>query len=175
VTWTLRTSPIAIPWITIIWGGGQFVAVGVPISGAINVITSPDGINWTAQTTVAGAWAVLMYSPDYGRYVAMAYGGNVMYSYDAITWTAIPSPIEANNWYAGAWSSEFGLFVAVAQGGVHQIATSIDGISWNVYATPEVNTWLGIAWAPQMGIFSVVGQTGTHRALVSRYVKKLIA
>jgi len=54
LSWTAQTPPSG-NWTSVTYGNGLFVAVGT------GVMTSPDGINWTART-VAGTnnWSRLL-------------------------------------------------------------------------------------------------------------------
>ena len=48
-TWTARTSAADNEWRSVTFGNGLFVAVAQTGTGN-RVMTSPDGITWTAQT-----------------------------------------------------------------------------------------------------------------------------
>jgi len=105
---------------SITFGNGQFVAVS---SDATNrVVTSPDGINWTARTAAEqNYWSDVTYAN--GLYVAVAEDGadRVMISQNGIDWTPMAAA-EPNEWRAVAFGG--GKFVAVSQNGTNRVMTA---------------------------------------------------
>ena len=69
---------------------GKFVAVGE--SGMI--LTSPDGVTWTAQTSgVDVFFKSVTYSEPVGKFVAVGEFGMILTSPDGVTWTAQTSGV----------------------------------------------------------------------------------
>lgn len=99
-----------------------FIAVGA--NGEL--ITSPDGVTWTDQTSgvatgingVGGNSSILVY---------VGAGGVIRTSTDAVTWTSRTSGV-ATDLQDVFWCPGPSLFVAVGASGV--ILTSPDGITW---------------------------------------------
>ena len=54
VNWTARTASEANQWQSITYGNGLFVAVSQ--NGTNRVMTSPDGVTWTARAAVSSSW-----------------------------------------------------------------------------------------------------------------------
>ena len=111
-------QPPANSWVSITYGYGLFVAV----SNDGNVVASPDGESWTAQTaTAANSWSSVTYGN--GLFVAIAEDGinRVMTSPDGIDWTARAAS-EANAWASVTYGN--GLFVAVSSNGTNKVMTS---------------------------------------------------
>ena len=141
----------------VVWGGGRFVAVGS--NGAI--VTSPDGITWTAADRVAPRFvALLNVAWGGGRFVAVGNEGSfenegtVLYSIDGISWTATDS--STSEVFSGvAWGG--GRFVVVGRNGT--IVTSPDGITWTSTDSGTSRYLLNVAWGA--GRFVVVGANGT--------------
>ncbi|MFV0552903.1 MAG: beta strand repeat-containing protein, partial [Anaerorhabdus sp.] len=107
-------------WYSVTYANGLFVAVSY--DGTNQVMTSPDGINWTARTAAAAStWRSITYGN--GLFVAVATGGTnrVMTSPDGITWTA-RTAAEANQWYSVVYGN--GLFIAVTNTGTNRVMTS---------------------------------------------------
>ena len=80
-TWTDRTSPVGTTtqqWRGVAFGNGRFVVVGQRETGVTSsIITSTDGINWTAQATPAfNQWYGLTYANDMFVSVAQSGTGN---------------------------------------------------------------------------------------------------
>jgi uncharacterized repeat protein (TIGR01451 family) len=100
--------------------GTQFVVVG---QGGV-ILTSPDGITWTAQTsgTTDGLFAV---GYGGGQFVAVGYVGQLLTSPDGVTWTARTSGATQHLYGVGHNGSQF---VVVGRSG--QLFTSSDGITW---------------------------------------------
>ena len=100
--------------------GSVYAAIGelelLPY-GFNNVMTSPDGINWTNRTApIDNGWHGITWAPELGLLVAVAgtgTGNRVMTSPDGINWTTRATPVD-NNWWSITWAPELGLFVAVA-------------------------------------------------------------
>ena len=163
VSWTTVTfdpSILGVPT-AIAYGNNRFVAVGFRDSGNVNeqglmaqIAYSADGSTWTpvavADSTV---WDITLPSSDTddgvfnkaasypiaiayggGKFVAGSIYGNMAYSSDGITWTAIANstfPIQYNHIQAIAYGSAGNAgnrFVAGNNYG--QMAYSADGINW---------------------------------------------
>ena len=101
-TWTERTSPVSGLY-SVTYGNGLFVAVSIIGGLSQKVATSPNGINWTAQTTplTNNGWTMVTYAN--GLFVAVSYDGEpttrVMTSPDGINWT-IRTTNPVNDWRA---------------------------------------------------------------------------
>ena len=160
VDWT-QTGPGPegdLGWSDVVWSGTQFVVVGY--SG---VMTSPDGVTWTTQTTVdpSSHWYSIAWSGE----LFVAGGGDggsstiysIMTSPDGITWTNQPAPNPVDVWLGIAWSGT--LFVAVSDNG--GVATSPDGITWTQRATASPYTsWYAVTWSEERSLFVAVGGYG---------------
>ena len=78
-------------------------------------MTSPDGITWTARTTITGTaqdWSTVVYGSNTWVAVAITGTKRVMTSPDAITWTSQSSADDSKQWYALTYGG--GKLVAVA-------------------------------------------------------------
>jgi hypothetical protein len=119
-------------WRSVTYGNGLFVAVAQ--DGVNRVMTSPDGITWTARmATEQNDW----YSITYGNGLFVAIAGNgtnrVMTSPDGINWTPRVAA-EQNMWYSVIYGN--GRFVAVALNGTNRVMTAklhfgVHGISYD--------------------------------------------
>ncbi|KKN24056.1 hypothetical protein LCGC14_0898800 [marine sediment metagenome] len=171
--WISRVSAEDETWIGITWSPEleMFAVVGTTGPGNNQVMTSPDGINWTIRTAVAGAglWHSIAWSPGLGLFAAVAYGGanRVMTSPDGINWTS-RTPAEVREWRSIAWSPELGLFAAVANTGTDdRVMTSPDGINWTARVSAADEDWHSIAWSPELGLFAAVAITGTSNGVMT--------
>lgn len=131
-----------------IWTGTKFVAVGYDIDGADQtgkIMTSPDGVTWTATSTSAApkdvAWngsllVAVGYDQSYMPYAWVSSNGGT-------TWTrsAIPSSV-VGGLFGVEWHAGLGLFVAGGMGSSRDfgtscgIATSPDGVTWTAATVP---------------------------------------
>ena len=86
-------------------------------------------------------------------------------------WTIRASAAD-NNWQSICWSSELGLFCAVATSGTgNRVMTSPDGINWTIRASAADNAWQSICWSSELGLFCAVAYTGTgNRVMTSLYL-----
>jgi hypothetical protein len=64
-----------------------------------------------------------------------------------------------NNLTSLVWSSELGIFVAVASAGTNRVATSGDGINWTPQTAATPNEWRSVCWSPELSIFCAVGSS----------------
>jgi alpha-tubulin suppressor-like RCC1 family protein len=77
------------------------------------------------------------------------------------------SSVSYNDWTTICWSSEIGLFVAVANSGSNnRIMTSPDGITWTSRTSAANNDWKSICWAKELGIFIAVASSGTNNRIM---------
>lgn len=140
---------------------GLFVAVA--IDGTNRVMTSADGITWTARAaSEANQWQAVTYGN--GLFVAVARSGTnrVMTSPDGITWTA-RSAAEANSWYQVTYGN--GVFVAISADGTNRVMTSSDGITWTARSASEVAQWRGITYGN--GYFVAVASGGSGNRVMT--------
>lgn len=155
--WTLRsngtTGLVRVTWAPQL---RLFIASRATGSNDQRVMTSPDGITWTAQTTplVSGAGfngGGIAWSDTLGLCVIVAFGSGqgVLVSSDGVTWTNYATAGGSDILNAVAWSAELGLFVAV---GNNTIQTSPDGQTWTSRST-VISTWRVVAWSSELRIF----------------------
>lgn len=150
VNWTQQTPANSNSWNSVTYGDGLFVAVSNTNGGGSNgVMTSPDGITWTAHNADPATnvlWKYVTYSASLDLFVAVGSSssntlGNVMTSPDGINWTAREIPT------MGALNSVIfasGKFVAISYAGA---IYSEDGITWTVSSfTTTASGYLGVAY-----------------------------
>lgn len=147
---------------------GSFAAVGA--GGAI--FTSPDGINWTNQTTPSGfttdLYAVTGYAANQNnpgnparRWVAVGAGGASIYSLDGISW-AVGNPFNSgstanpSNQALRSITQVAGTYFAVGDTGT--ILSSTDGITWTTHVSGTPNNLNGVAHGT---VYVAVGNSGT--------------
>lgn len=156
VTWTFRSVPAAgasLPYSTIAYGNGIFVA-----ASSTCVITSTDGINWSATTSLPGSWTTIS-SIAYGNgvfvaTVAFPIANLIFTSEDGVTWTQRTAA--AQYWRSVAFGN--GYFAAVNSDGVaaNAIYMSQNGIDWSYSTAPSTQAWRAIAYGN--GTFVAVPQ-----------------
>ncbi|MCD1261707.1 S-layer homology domain-containing protein [Paenibacillus athensensis] len=146
VTWNTVTSPPGFSFIaSMIYGNGLFVGVGW--SG--NLMTSPDGSNWTMQASgTSGVVRDVVYANN--LYVAVGDSGYVSTSTDGVTWTGRTSGISSS---LNRITYGNGMYVAAGDSG--KILTSADGINWTARTSGSTNQLYGAAYGN--GMFVVTG------------------
>lgn len=157
-TWTPVTSASGASrrlW-GIAWGDRRFVAVGSTGTGASlrwAILTSPDGIRWTAaESDTSGSLSDVAWNGT--RFVAVG-GWRILTSPNGTeengTILASPKALSGVTWGGGR-------FVAVGDNGT--ILTSPEGIIWTITVSGTSTAHLrGVAWGD--GRFVAVGSTGT--------------
>ena len=160
VNWVNPSAAEANQWRDVLFSNNIFVACSV--NGTNRVMTSPDGITWTARSVTAGSWN----SVAFGRGLFVIVGDSVLNSVftspDGITWTE-RALTTSNNWNGVAYGN--GRFVAVASSGTDRVMYSIDGINWTQLTPPEDSAWLDIAYGN--GLFVAVASSGTNQIMTS--------
>lgn len=122
---------------------------------------------WTSRASAADSnWRSITYGA--GRFVAVASGSSnqIMYSADAINWTAVTlGGVTFNRMWNGICFGN-GLFVAVALSGTgDRVMTSPDGITWTQRTSAADFDW----WAVTFGddLFVAVAQTGVTQQVMT--------
>jgi len=151
------------------------VANGSPAAG--QVLTSPDGVNWTPQTAAANlSWTSVCWSEDLGLFCAVASnasgGQQVMTSANGTLWT-LRTPASVRQWTSVCWSPELAKFIAVAQDGTtgDQIMESANGTLWTSQTSPSARQWNSVCWgsgANVNGMFCAVADDGTTSSQVMK-------
>lgn len=147
-------------WCKVIWVPELALFVATSSSGSINIITSPDGKNWTARLTGADAsLTALAWSPDLGRLAAV---GNhprtaTYQSSDALSWgQAIVKDYPSQDlWADMALSPDLALYCVVGSVGAAPpnyssgFAISNDGITWQQVNLGNTFNVISVCWAAQ--------------------------
>lgn len=178
VNWSTHVPATNSSWRSIAWGGltgsELFVAVGV----GNRVMTSPDGVSWTAQSAanVTNDWASVTWggSANNGTFVAVAVTGNsnrVMTSPNGVTWTLQTTPAD-NEWRSVTWGGQAGseLFVAVAStGNSNRVMTSPNAVNWTTTTAAAENQWSSVTWdgPPSDKKFVAVSSTGAGNRVMT--------
>ena len=171
-SWTAQSAAEANIWRSVAYGNGKFVAVAAnpsyfdPPSGANRVMTSVDGVSWTAQSAAAGSWVSVTYGN--GTFVAVATDGanRVMTSPDGVTWTAQIAAV-ANSWMSVTYGN--GTFVAVAISGPQssRVMTSPDGVSWTAQAAAELNYWWSVTYGNGKFVAVAISGSGSSNLVMT--------
>lgn len=119
-TWTERTAAEANWWASVCWSPGLGLFCAVSRAGTHTVMTSPDGITWTAQNGVGADWNSVCWSEELGIFVAVSGTvsttspeNRVMVSEDGEYWTGVK--VEPHWWRSVVWSDYLYRFAAVGK------------------------------------------------------------
>lgn len=143
-----------------------FVAVRTQGVQTNQIMTSPDGINWTFRTSPFGSgvsWQDVCWSPELGLFCAIfptAANNGAVTSPDGVTWTARTTPTGSYSWKSICWSPTLNMFCAVSanQGAV---MTSTNGINWTLRAGLPGVDLKDVCWASDLNMFCAVGANNT--------------
>ena len=134
ISWTIATTPTNMPLSSITYAedsnnnlltsGKLWLAIGT--QGTQRVLTSPNGITWTAQTVPELSWQDSAYGA--GRFVIVAFRGNgtdpaFSSSKDGITWEPSEDPESSDGYRAIIYGG--GRFSVVAGSGTNKVATLV--------------------------------------------------
>lgn len=171
---TVRTTP-AVPggscYFSIADDGTTFVAVGESGTPTSLVMTSPDGITWTARTCAGTGITRVIYVASLAMFIAVGEAGKIYTSTDSgVTWTAaITNPFGATRTInALAYSPTLGLIIAATFSN-NEYATSTDGTHWTTHAIAGGTNWSyqGAIWGKDK--FIMVGQNNSTNVGIILY------
>jgi hypothetical protein len=149
-----RTTPNAT-WSYVIWADGLDLFIAGSSANSVScIITSPDGITWTARTTPNQSVNRLYYEPLRGIILATGASSTtapaIMTSRDGITWAAATVPNATGSAAGIAYSQELGKFISTSTSSGPGALSSIDGSTW----TNTGGGTLGYPiWCSELGIF----------------------
>ena len=162
VNWITGNGPaIFYPWSSVCWSPelGLFCAVITNFSD--DVMTSPDGTNWTVVNTGFGnitRWYSVCWSPELGLFCAVGFAdiGYIMTSSDGANWTLQYIGNEEDVLLSICWSPELSIFCVVGNNAM----TSPDGVNWTLHTTfPEI-FGISVCWSPELSLFCAVSDPG---------------
>jgi hypothetical protein len=154
--WTAVSSGTVQDLYGVSYVNGVFVAVGT----AGTLLTSPDGLTWTAQTSNTNnslrhvAFGVP--SAGVGTYVAVGDAGTIVSSTDASNWTAQSNPT-TQSFYSVCFGPDLQFIAAGTVGTLAYSATGADG-SWSVGNAGSIDLYSIVPGA----VFIAVGAAGAN-------------
>ena len=153
VNWTIGTNQT-----NVFFGFGPNIAYGnstfVVVNAVTDVVTSTDGLTWTAVYAGPAAYAGIVYAQN--KFVALTAVGGIYTSTDTTTWTEVRAPDSLATWRSLSFGN--GYFVALrdATTGINVIYSS-DATTWTT-ATGPYQPWYDAAYGN--GVFVAVSDTG---------------
>lgn len=155
--WTAVTPVTTQDLWSVCYGQSNRQNVFVAVGTGGTILTSPDGAEWTAQSSGTNVWLVAVNYCD-GLYIAVGDQGTILTSPDAVNWTLQVQGGARLNAVAQVPGSDW--IIAVGQDGA--ALTSNDGVHWsteNLGTTDWVHGLYVTADAPYS--VTAVGQAGT--------------
>ena len=172
-------SPLDGVWADICWSSDLGVAVAISAGnnsgGAVQVMRSTDGINFSPEFLPAGGqniwWQQVRWAPTLGLFCACSSGttgsgggstDRIATSPDGITWTIQTCPAVDRTWKGMCWSPDLGLFVVIADSGgtTDRIMTSPDGVNWTLGNFGVISNWRHVDWSPGLSLFCAISLDG---------------
>ncbi len=157
-SWVERQSGTTSSLFDVIWTGTRFVAVGM--NGTI--LTSPDGVSWTAQSFGISHSIATVAQSGNGGLIAVKSDGTILASPDGLEWTENPGDSTLGNlrsivWLPASGGSQ-GRFVAVGLQG--SIWTSPDGLTWTPRVSGTTQSLFSVAWSGSLLVAVGGGEDG---------------
>jgi len=135
-----------------------------------NIITSPDGFNWTLRQSINLNYIAVTWAPEISTFCVVGdntSSTNISISYNGISWTTVNKGT-TDNMTGIVWSPELLLFCGTTRTNPNsRYFRSSDGISWAFEATTFATTTARIAWSPSLLLFCAAGENGTSRLFTS--------
>lgn len=139
VLWTSISLPVTGTWISMAYGNGIFLAID---SGSNNLITSPDGVNWTVgQTPLTIGQAVAFGNGHFA--IVQANYALMCTTADGVNFTTGNLP-SAASWGYIAYAGVSGVWMVIAPNSTSS-ATSTNGLTWTALAMTTSDSWAGLA------------------------------
>lgn len=144
--WTIGTSVADISWWACTYGGGLFAAISSTGTGN-QIMTSPDGYNWTSRSTI-NSRQYLNIGFGNGVFLGLPYntsGGtldSVLRSTDGVTWTKVSTGTTAKYLYGVCYGN--GRFVITGYG--VSIYSTDGGLTWTNATMPVNDTYNGVCY-----------------------------
>ena len=161
-------------WVDIAYGKNRFVV----IANSQNIAGySDDGITWTGidlyndSSAVPNDWTGIAYGNN--RFVAVASNGQILYSFDSETWLSAEMPsIDAGvKWSKLKYAQGVFFTTTVRDDGspTDIIATSFDGIVWQIRQISSASAWKDFTFGnPYIEQFdSTVGKNTPYWVIIS--------
>lgn len=161
-TWGGTASPTAQLFYDVVYGGAIWVAVGENNS----IITSPDGVTWTARASaLAGGTLLSNVAWNGALFVCVSANNLIQTSPDGINWTARVTALGGTpELQKPAWNGTVWLIGSNVTGAGPHFLTSPDGITWTArsYPTGVTGNHKNPVWAPLLsgGLFVSQAATG---------------
>lgn len=162
ITWIPRTHPATggTWWKSVCWSKGLGLFVAVSTNGTNRVMTSSDGVTWTARAAAqANTWYSVCWAQELTLLVAVSIDGTnrVMTSSDGTNWTS-KTPY-TSQWRSVCWANDLGIFVAVAYFAAagFSIMTSPDGTTWTLRTCPATRDFNCVCYAQDIQLFIAGG------------------
>lgn len=107
IQWNAGVLPNVITWQSVVYGNGQFVAMGTEnkrgVSSNVTIAKSSDGINWTSSIPVAQTISVLEMAYGDGTYMSAPYSNTrILRSIDEGTTWEVTNPFASPLGFTGA-------------------------------------------------------------------------
>jgi hypothetical protein len=141
--WSSATAPNSNNWRGITYSPslGLFCVTSDGSGPTGRAMTSPDGINWTAHTISADAFADIIWVEGLGLFITV---GNpqantaVSTSPDGVNWTVRSAT--SGNASSVAWSPALGYMIAPIRGDAAHVYKSTNGTTWSAVASTGGNS-----------------------------------
>ena len=162
-------------WRSISWSNRLSLFCALSIDGAdTRIMTSPDGITWTTQSSVNLnlQWlSIIWVGGTYNRFIAVANNGTtqqIMTSQNGINWVARNTPGPIRDWRWITYSPELNRLVCVSGGGnIDGVMTSDDGgVNWISRSCPP-NQWFSVCWCNRLNLFVACAQNGNYDRIMT--------
>jgi hypothetical protein len=174
-------------WVDVTWSSELRLLVAVANAGTPQIMTSPDGINWTTRATpLETAWRRIIWAKELGHFFVVANGlttagslgqHRILVSRDGIVWETRMNATGLQAWQGIAWAPELNRLVATslspgseimtADGVAVQVrVTKPSGLPWVTKASAADDEWSSVIWQPAVRRLVAVAHTGTTGELV---------
>jgi len=166
--WTLLPSvDDTAAWQAICWSPELHLFCAVGYGGTEFLMTSPNGVDWTAPTIPdAQEWVDICWSPELGLFCAVTNAGTnrIMTSPDGVNWTSYGG--FGDTLRTVCWAPEIGIFCVVAINST-AVWISRDGVNWVAGTMASSRSWISVCWAPEVRLFVAVAATASATSIAT--------
>lgn len=162
MTWTAQTSGTTQNLYAV---ASNSINLTVAVGANGTIITSPDGITWSAAVTspaTSNALYGVTYSSATGTWVAVGAAGTVLRSTDGLNWTAVTSNVVTD-----LRGVTYGASAFVAVGSSGTVLSSADGSTWTSQVSPLAMDLKAVTYGTQLVAVGAGGNVMTSTDAVT--------
>jgi hypothetical protein len=176
-SWTVQNTPFDYSWSKLVYGGSDFVAMGIDTENKFASMRSADGQTWSSSTIVpiSSGDYINTLSTNGSQYLAMGRNNSnylkIWTSADGQNWTTTTTTLACSSISRAIYGNGKYVATGYVSANNYKILTSSDGTTWTANNTADnTKNWGGLAYGQidNNDVYVSVASNGTgNRAMYS--------